>query len=159
MAELGTLQVKGGAAELSYGGNNDRGEWREYEFAWLRSLAAPRYLAQVDAGCNVVELYSLWPVWWIFLRQPMSPFEVVFTIQPPGTEPYTWQEPQSAAAPEGTGRGDGLRWAVNLGPPFLCLTADNTSDAVFREQAVAILRTWIAYDRLMLMRDPNPSPF
>ena len=66
VAELGSLQVKGGKEKLTYGGLNRRGEWREYEFPWLRSLATPLYLAKVDRGCKTVELFSLWPLWLIF---------------------------------------------------------------------------------------------
>jgi hypothetical protein len=50
--ELASLQVKGGHESLSYGGLNENGEWREYEFTWLRSLAIPLYLARVDANCT-----------------------------------------------------------------------------------------------------------
>lgn len=62
VAELGSLQVKGGGEGLAYGGLNERGESREYEFTWLRSLATPLYLARVDAGCSAVELFSVWPL-------------------------------------------------------------------------------------------------
>jgi hypothetical protein len=152
VTELGALQVKGGSAEFFYGGNNGRGEWRDYEFAWLRSLATPLYLAQVDAACSAVELFSLWPVWWIFLRQPMPPFEVTFITQPPGSRTGAWQEPQSAPGTNASGKGDERRWTIDLGPPFLRLTAENVNDAGFRELAVRIFRTWISLDRLMLMR-------
>ena len=32
VAEFGFLQVKGGQADLTYGGVNKSGEWREYQF-------------------------------------------------------------------------------------------------------------------------------
>lgn len=32
VAELASLQVKGGGAKLTYGGLNPQGEWQEYEF-------------------------------------------------------------------------------------------------------------------------------
>lgn len=57
VAELGSLQIKGGAEGLAYGGLNSRGEWREYEFIWLRSLATPLYLAHVDAECRAIEFF------------------------------------------------------------------------------------------------------
>jgi hypothetical protein len=152
VAELGSLQVKGGAQDLVYGGLNARDEWQEYEFTWLRSLATPLYLARVDAGCRSVELFSLWPLWLIFWRQAASPFEVVFATQPFGTGSHIWQDPQSSPHPKGVGKGDGMRWTVDLGPPFLRLTNENMNDSGFRQRAIAVLRTWIAYDRLTLMR-------
>lgn len=152
VAETGSLQVKGGRAKLAYGGLNERGEWPEYQFTWLRSLATPLYLAQVDAGCSAVELFSIWPLWWIFWQQAVSPFEVVFTTLPAETDSFIWQGPQASPHPKGAGKGDGMRWTVHLGPPFLRLTGDDLNDPIFRQKVVAILRTWIIYDRLTLMR-------
>jgi hypothetical protein len=152
VAELGSVQVKGGEQGFAYGGLNSRGEWQEYEFTWLRSLAIPLYLARVDAECRTVELFSLWPLWLIFWRQAVSPFEVVFTTQPGATELHAWREPLASRHPKGTGKGDGMRWTVDLGPPLLRLTSKNLKDAAFRQRAIAALRTWIAHDRLTLMR-------
>jgi hypothetical protein len=152
VAELGSLQVKGGEAEFAYGGLNERGEWQEFEFTWLRSLATPLYLARVPADCSAVELFSIWPLWWILWRQHPSPFEVVFTIEAAGTGPNAWSEPQAVSAPEGAGHGDGMRWTINLGPPFLRLTTEQLNDHAFRQRTVAALRTWIACDRITLMR-------
>lgn len=45
-----------------------------------------------------------------------------------------------------------MRWTVGLGLPFLRLTGEDLDDPAFRQRAVAVLRTWIAYDRLTLMR-------
>jgi hypothetical protein len=47
---------------------------------------------------------------------------------------------------------DGQQWTVHLGPPFLRLTNDALNDPGFRLRSVAILRTWIAYDRLTMIR-------
>jgi len=152
VAELGSIQVKGGDAELTYGGMNQRGEWREYEFAWLRSLVTPLYLARVNANCSEVDLYSIWPLWLIFWRQSANPFRVVFVTQPAERDSHPWQDPQSSPHPEGAGKGDGAVWSVDLGPPFLRLTNEKLNDAEFGLQAVAILRTRILYDRLTLMR-------
>jgi hypothetical protein len=153
VAELCSIQVKGGVAKLAYGGLNQRGEWREYDFTWLRSLVTPQYLAHVNEGFSTVELYSIWPLWWIFWRQPF-PFEVLFVTQPAGTAPSDWQDPQSSPPPQpgAAGKSDGLQWTVNLGPPFLQLTGENLRDSEFRQHAIAVLRTWINFDRLMLMR-------
>jgi hypothetical protein len=32
VTELGSIQVKGGDEELSFGGLNDKNQWRDYEF-------------------------------------------------------------------------------------------------------------------------------
>ena len=45
-----------------------------------------------------------------------------------------------------------MQWTVDLGPPFLRLTAEKLNDPAFRQLAVTKLRQWIAYDRLTLMR-------
>jgi len=152
VAELGSLQVKGGEEGLAYGGLNSRGEWREYEFIWLRSLATPLYLARVDADCRSVELFSLWPLWLIFLKHTAFPFEVVFTTRAEADEHYIWQQPTSSHHPDGVGKGDGMQWTVDLGPPMLRLTQEKLADAAFRQRAIAVLRQWIIYDRLALMR-------
>jgi hypothetical protein len=88
----------------------------------------------------------------IFWRQAVSPFEVVFATQPVETGSSVWQDPQASPHANGAGKGDGMRWTVNLGSPFLRLTGKDLNDPAFRQQAVAVLRTWIAYDRLTLMR-------
>lgn len=152
VTELGSIQVKGGSEELSFGGLNEKGQWREYEFIWLKSQAAPLYLARVDAKQTSVELFSIWPMWLVFWPQTQNPFEVVFTTAPAGDESFVWQKPQPAPDERGKGHGDGHRWTVHVGPPFLRLTNNALNDPAFRLQAVAILRTWIAYDRLTMIR-------
>lgn len=152
LAELGSLQVKGGDQGFAYGGIDSHGEWREYEFTWLRSLVTPLYLARVDSACTAVELFSLWPLWLIFWRQAASPFEVILTTQPGDAETHAWRDPQASRHPDRTAKGDAMRWIVDLGPPFLRLTGENLNDAGFQQRAIAILRVWIAHDRLTLMR-------
>lgn len=150
VSELGSLQVKGGSAKLAYGGVNERGEWRDYEITWLRSLATPLYLVHVDADFTAVELFSLWPLWWIFWKTGF-PFEVVFSTQAAGMNSTGWREPESSPGRDGEGQGDGKRWVVCLGPPFLRLTTELLNDSTFRERAAGIMRAWIAQDRLILM--------
>lgn len=152
VTELGSIQVKGGGEELSFGGLNAKNQWREYEFVWLKSQATPLYLAQVDANHTSVELFSIWPMWRIFWPQAPNPFEVVFTTLAATDEWFVWRNPQPTPDERGKGHGDGQRWTVHLGPPFLRLTNDALNDPGFRLRAVAILRTWIAYDRLTIIR-------
>ena len=159
VSELSSLQVKGGEAKFAYGGLNDRGEWREYEFSWLRSLATPFHLTRVDASLSAVELFSIWPLWWIFWQQAVSPFEVVFATQSADISNHQWQVPQASHLIDHAGQGDGMRWTVDLGPPFLRLTKEELDNPGFRQQAVNILRTRIYYDRLMLMRFHQFIPF
>lgn len=150
VAELCSLQVKGGRQKLEYGGLNRRGEWKQYEFAWLGSLAAPLYLARVRADCTAVELFSLWPLWWIFWN--CAPFKVVLAPRPAAIGLYRWQPPQASPDPSGANKGDGMRWTVDLGPPFLLLRDEDVNKPEFCKRAVAVLRTWIGQDRLTLMR-------
>ncbi len=159
VAELSSLQVKGGDAKLTYGGLNDHGGWREYEFTWLRSLATPLHLARVDVSLSAVELFSIWPLWLIFWRQVVSPFEVIFETQSAEIRDHEWREPQASPLTEGAGQGDGMRWTIDMGPPFLRLTKADLDDAGFRQQAISIFRTRTYYDRLMLMRYQQFIPY
>jgi len=152
VTELGSIQVKGGDEELSFGGLDDHNHWREYEFVWLKSQATPLYLARVDADHTSVELFSIWPLWRVFWPQAINPFEVVFTTARADDETFVWQNPQPAPDDRGQGHGDGQQWTVHLGPPFLRLTNEELSNPGFRLRAVAILRTWIAHDRLTMIR-------
>jgi hypothetical protein len=152
VAELGSLQVKGGEEGLAYGGLNSKGEWKQYEFMWLRSLATPLYLARVDASYRAVEFFPLWPLWLIFWQQPVLPFEVVFITHSEVDESYAWQPPTKSHHPKGTGCGDGMKWTIDLGPPILRLTNEGLESEAFCQRAIAVLRTWITYDRLTLMR-------
>ena len=152
VAELGSLQVKGGEESLAYGGLNTKGEWKEYEFMWLRSLATPLYLARVDARCHAIEFFSLWPLWLIFWQQSVLPFEVVFLTHSEVDESSLLQPPTKVHHPKGAGHGDGMQWTVDMGPPILRLTHAGLENADFCQRAIAVLRTWITYDRLTLMR-------
>lgn len=150
VAELCSLQVKGGAPRLRYGGLNRHGEWKDYDFAWIRSLIAPLYLARVDKDCTAVELFSLCQLWFI-CWQAGHPFEVVCTAQPSGSDTHQIQGPQPTPDSRGAGKGDGMRWVLDLGPPFLRLTHENVNDPAFCERAVTVLRSWITRDRLALI--------
>lgn len=147
---LCSLQVKGGSSDLTYGGLNDRSQWKDYEFGWLKSQATPLYLVKVLQDCEGVEMYSLWPIWLVFWQQSGLPFELVFITETPGKS--AWKDPVATPHPKGTGHGDGNRWTIYLGPPFLLLTSENLKNATFRQQATTILRTRIVYDRANLMR-------
>ena len=152
VAELGAVQIKGGDQVLKYGGFDPKGAWREFEFTWLRSLASPLYLARVDRGCSTVDLYSLWPLWLIFWRQALLPFEVVFATREPQDASTSWEEPRASLEESASGHGDGRQWTVDLGAPMLRLTQAELNDSSFRLRAIASLRMWLTYDRLTLMR-------
>jgi len=51
-----------------------------------------------------------------------------------------------------------MRWTVDLGQPILRLTTGNLNDQGFRQLAVAVMRTWIASDRLTLMHFQQFTP-
>jgi hypothetical protein len=152
VTELCGIQVKGGSATLSFGGLNEKGQWRQFEFTWLRSLAAPLFLARVNAENSVVDLYSVWRLWWIFISQRSTPFRVDFTLGAPGTGPEVGPELAGQSCEAGQGHGDGLHWNIDAGPPFLHLTNELLNDSGFRESAVQILRSRIHLERSMLMR-------
>lgn len=152
VAELGSLHVKGGGEGLAYGGFNVQGDWKQYACIWLRSLATPLDLARVDAACHAIECFSLWPLWRIFLQQAALPCEVVFITRSAVDASYILQPPTTAPHPKGAGHGDGMQWTVDLGPPILRLTKEGLESAELCQRAVAVLRTWMTYDRLILMR-------
>jgi hypothetical protein len=150
VTELAAVQVKGGSESLAYGGLDRRGQWREYEFSWLRSLATPLYLAKVDRAYSMVDLFSLWPLWLIFWSQAAHPFEVRFVTA--GSRRTAWRMPEPRLNRSSAGRGDGMRWTVHLGRPFLRLRARDLNDQEARRRVTAALSTWIAADRLTVMR-------
>jgi hypothetical protein len=150
VAQLCSLQVRGGTRRLTYGGLNKKGKWKDHDFAWLRSLIAPLYLARVDKSRTAVDLFSLCPIW-LICWQAGHPFEIVCTTQAPSAELCHVQEPRASAHPRGNAKSDGMRWTVDLGPPFLRLTHENMNDSAFCELAVAVLRSWIVNDRLTLI--------
>jgi hypothetical protein len=151
VAELGSIQVKGGSASLKYGGVDSRGHWRHHELTWLRTLATPLYLARVDRACTAVQIFSLWPTWLIFWRQSVLPFQIEFTTQVSSTA-LQWREPVARPHARGAGKGDGKSWTVDLGRPLLQLTATQTTDAGSAELHSQVLRTWLVNDRANLMR-------
>lgn len=150
VAELCAIQVKGGEADLSYGGMA-RGEWRQFEIEWLKSLAVPLYLARIPQDFSAVELYSLWPVWVVIQQSPV-PFEIRIATRSKGRKRRKWQAPTSVPSEEGRGKGDGKLWRVDVGPPFLRLTQRLVSNSTFASSAASILRAWIGFDRLTVIR-------
>ena len=115
-------------------------------------MATPLYLAKVDADLNSVELFSLWPIWLIFWPHPEDPFEIRFVTEPAGLISPTWQQPIGTAVTEGEGNGDGKRWTVELGPPFLRLTLPELNDQEFQMRCKSVLHAWTTSDRLNMVR-------
>jgi hypothetical protein len=152
VADVFAIQVKGGEESLSYGGFNRNSEWKQYEIAWLKSLATPLYLVRVNAKLESVEVFSLWPLWWIFWTQPVEPFEIRFVLKPAGASSPDWQAPTGTPVVKGEGHGDGKQWTVDLGPPILRLTNEDLNNAEFRRQTNEVLRQWVAEDRMNLIR-------
>ena len=130
VADVFSLQAKGMTEQLRFGGVRDE-KWRDYEVAWLRTLAAPFFLARISAEPRL-DLYALAPVWRV-LWQTASPFEIVCTTEPPSDALYQHVDPTSTAS--GHAFGDGLSWAVPLGPPFLSLTHAALADREWCDQA------------------------
>ena len=57
------IQFHGPGTHLQFGGTDAKGQWKNYEIEWLRSLAVPLYLARISHDCLRIDLYSLWPIW------------------------------------------------------------------------------------------------
>ena len=151
VTELCLLQVKGGRSPLEYGGLDRSGQWRGHELEWLKTLWASLYLATVDTQYQRVDLFSLWPIWWV-MWQCGTPFKVVCSWREPADSAYTFSPPTKESIASDAGSGDGHTWTIDLGPPLLRLTHQDLNDESFQRQAVNILRHWIRIDRQTVAR-------
>jgi hypothetical protein len=91
-------------------------------------------------------------MWLVFISQHQTPYQIGFTLGEPGSGPEMWQQPTRVQNEDGKEHGDGCKWNIDLGPPFLNLTLDFVNDQQFCERAVATLRFRVGLERLMLMR-------
>ena len=145
--ELFALQVKGGADPLRYGGVRD-GEWRSYEIAWLRSVMAPLFLAQVHENPSALDLYSMGPVWRVFW-QSAEPFEIkCFTDHVSTT---IAELPEAVRVGASAQHGDGVSWSVPLGPPLLRLTDAELASPSYVANARYVLKRQIGIERRNLL--------
>jgi len=150
VTELCLLQVKGGHSPLTYGGI-EKGQWKCHEFDWLRSLWAPLYLATVDREYRRVDLFSLWPIWWVMWQCP-APYKIICSPKEPAGAAHTHMEPTRQIDKAGAGYGDGQTWTVDLGPPILRLTHESLNDDAFQDSAILLFRRWIQCDRITVAR-------
>lgn len=151
VTELCLLQVKGGSSTLKYGGLDPKGHWKGYELEWLKSLWAPLYLATVDNQYQRIDLFSLWPIWWV-MWQSGTPFNLVCSWRGTANPTHVFSAPTKKPARYSSGQGDGQTWTIDLGPPFLQLTHQNLNDESFQREAVDIFRHWIQIDRQTIAR-------
>ena len=143
------VQIRGQGCKLQFGGMSKTGEtWKAYEIDWLRALGVPLYLARVSADLNRVDFYSLWPIWLVLGGSP-APFRIVCEFNDPSNSTFSL----SGATQESDGcAGDRITSTVSLGPPFLSVTQNELSDPTFKEGAAALLRIWVEYDRMTVIR-------
>jgi hypothetical protein len=143
------VQVRGPGCILQFGGMNEKGDtWKSYEVEWLRSLAVPLYLARVNTTCTRLDFYSLWPIW-LVLGGSAAPYRIVCNLNEPSTSPFIL----SGATTVLDGRhGDQTTSTVCLGPPFLSVTQDQLNDPKFVDSAAALLRLWVGFDRMTVIR-------
>ncbi|MCX7418398.1 MAG: hypothetical protein NT013_02530 [Planctomycetia bacterium] len=151
ITELCLLQVKGGTPRLEYGGVDASGKWKDHEFEWLKNLWAPLFLATVDAKYEKVDVFSLWPIWWV-LWQCGTPFKIVCTWRDDVESPYEFAQPTKETVLAGPMHGDGQKWIVDLGAPILRLTHQSLNTEEFRNRAIEVLRYWIQVDRITVAR-------
>lgn len=140
---LAGIQVKGMTGDLSFGGIDKEGRWKEYEITWLKTLSFPYLLARVDRAVPAVDLYSFWPVWNLFWLHG-DPFKIVCKTLPASPTSYSYQEPVSEASKD-VG-GDRQVWSVQLGPPFLRIEHSHLADAAFLRSAAKLLIQQCARD-------------
>jgi len=148
--ELCLLQVKGGRSPLTYGGLNARNQWKGHEVDWLRGLWAPLYLATVNPEYERVDLFSLWPIWWV-MWQSVTPFKIELSWQGPVNDEFEYRAPTKRVVAEAE-HGDRHVWAIDLGPPILSLSHQSLNDNEFRIRATEIFRYWIQVDRQTVAR-------
>jgi hypothetical protein len=148
ITDVFTLQAKGSSELLRFGGVRN-GEWRDYELAWLRTLAVPLFLARVDAAQPTLDLYCLGQIWRV-LWQTAAPFEINCVTDPPTTDIHQSTDVRYESSEESY--GDRRRWTVPLGPPFLRLTHANLADNTWRSQARNRLELLIRIERANLLR-------
>lgn len=148
ISDVFTLQVKGATEALHFGGVRN-GEWRDYEVAWLRTLAAPLFLARVDAVQPAVDLYCLGPIWRVLWQSP-APFEITCITEPSTSNIYQRRDVEFEML-EGV-HGDSRLWTVPLGPPFMRLTHTVLADRAWRGQARNLLAFVIRVERANLLR-------
>jgi hypothetical protein len=145
VTELCLLQIKGGSSPLDYGGIKKQ-KWQSHEFEWLKNLWAPLYLATVDLEYRKVNLFSLWPIWWVMWKSD-APFKIVCSWRESVRATYDYSEPTKKKSKAGLSYGDGYVWKIDLGCPILQLSHKNLNDKGFRNRVVKIFRQWIRVDR------------
>lgn len=152
VADLFSLQVKG-QQDLLYG-RVRKGKWNSHEIQWLRTLAVPLYLVQVEPTLNAINLYSLGRLWRVLWQD--QPFQIKCVTRPPSDEsvqpPIHTKEPVAGSREKYGSEHSGNRWAVDLGPPFLRLSNSDLNDPEFKRGAIECLLRWLHYDRRTLIR-------
>ena len=147
--DLCSIQVKGGgAADLTYGGldggkNGKEQKWKGHEINWIKNIDVPFYLARVDDSLTHVDLYCLWTLWCVFWKGPKPPFKITCITQPPSAgQVFTAKEPTAQPLPNATGNAvhDEQEWTVDLGPPFVRVSASDLWDDSFIDYARSRIR-------------------
>lgn len=142
--DLFALQAGGPGKRLRYGGVR-KNKPREYEIAWLKSLTVPFYYARVDNDCERIDLYSLSPIWHVLILSPGA-FEINCIFENPTEELFTFQFPTPKPSKNKKAFGDKNVWEINLGPPFLSITAKDPRNPERRREFVELLRSWLRPD-------------
>jgi len=145
--EVFTLQVKGLHETLRFGGIRD-GSWRDYEIAWLKTLATPLFLARLQPTGPTLDIYSLAPLWRVLWQTP-TPFEVACNTEDPSETEYKRSEP--SWSPSAEPHGDGRVWTVPLGPPFVRLMHCDLETTESRATATSLLRQHVQLERRNLL--------
>jgi hypothetical protein len=149
--ELFALQVKG-QGDLLFG-RVEKGTWKSHEIQWLRALAVPLYLVQVDPSLTAIELFSLGPIWRVLWQT--QPFQLKCITRAATNVPYDLQEASKEPIPESNQHApvhDQHRWTIDLGPPFLRLSNVDMNDPTFHANAIDLLKKWLHLDRKTLLR-------
>jgi len=146
------VQVKSASErEVSYGGLNDGGQWKDYELKWLYGQDQPIILCIVDLKQWNVKLYSTLRMWWVRWMRGM-PGEVVLV---PDLEiedfkgrsddnryPYT----PLGRTRNGKKLGDGYSYRVPLGKPIAVVGVNDPETRDRRDMLRKCLDAWVELD-------------
>ncbi len=143
--------------DITYGGHNKKGEWKDYEIRWLLfGPSHPLLIGLVDMRQCRVDLYStsnMWHVRWM----AGCPFKVNLLPDVQLVDPKPTLDPSTKSA-QGN-RGDCKSWDVPLGPPIISLSAAEYLDDTTINRIYSTFKTWLSLDRRNVTHQKLNIPF
>jgi hypothetical protein len=142
------VQVKASSVkELSYGGSNDKGIWKEHEINWILNQRTPFFVAIVDKAAGQMDLFST-ATRWFAVHNPSGklPYELVFRPYTPDENADLHNGQKEPINVETTQGVEAVRWVLPLGQPVLSMTFNRAEDNEFVNMAREIIVQYINID-------------